>query len=249
MKREGKLLTLPEIEGKTFICGDLHGCYFDFMRLLAIVGFNEEKDRVICCGDLIDRGTDSLMCVTLLEEPWFFTVLGNHEEFLVDTCYQRIEPNYTAKDHLWIRNGGMWAYSLSPQEAIDIAEKMCRLPVGIEAIVNGETIAIIHADPLHYNWTTTKDALRGMPENHMKELTPTQENIIQTAIWSRGQVDEDKYVDGCHLMVHGHTIVDEPRFLSNRLFLDTGSFLKYWDGENGHISILCVNTREITGER
>jgi serine/threonine protein phosphatase 1 len=36
--------------------------------------FDPYKDLLICVGDLIDRGPDSLQCLQLLKRPWFKTV-------------------------------------------------------------------------------------------------------------------------------------------------------------------------------
>ena len=48
-------------------------------------------DRVIAVGDLIDRGTGVLDGLKLLGVPWFFTILGNHEQMQID-AYQA-DPN------------------------------------------------------------------------------------------------------------------------------------------------------------
>lgn len=40
---------------KTYIIGDIHGCYHTFLELLFKIGISE-GDSIICTGDLIDRG-------------------------------------------------------------------------------------------------------------------------------------------------------------------------------------------------
>lgn len=41
---------------KTFVIGDIHGCYDKFERLLEIIHGDFKKDRLILLGDYIDRG-------------------------------------------------------------------------------------------------------------------------------------------------------------------------------------------------
>lgn len=89
--------------GRDFIVGDLHGQISFFRALLDEVKFNPEIDRVFSCGDLIDRGVDSGECLALLDEPWFFACLGNHELMMFD-----VHRGFM-NDHLWFENGGTWA--------------------------------------------------------------------------------------------------------------------------------------------
>jgi serine/threonine protein phosphatase 1 len=70
--------------GKDYVIGDLHGCFTLLERLLAEVEFDKANDRLFSVGDLADRGPESLRCLELLAEPWFFAVQGNHEGMLTD---------------------------------------------------------------------------------------------------------------------------------------------------------------------
>ena len=36
--------------------GDIHGCLEPLNRLLEAVGFKKGVDRLICCGDIVDKG-------------------------------------------------------------------------------------------------------------------------------------------------------------------------------------------------
>ena len=72
------------IDGRDFVVGDLHGCYDELFALLKHVKFDYKNDRVFSTGDLIDRGPKSEECLQLLSKPWFFSVLGNHEDLLIE---------------------------------------------------------------------------------------------------------------------------------------------------------------------
>ena len=71
-------------QGKDYIVGDLHGCFSLLERLLQAVGFDKSQDRLFSVGDLIDRGPESLRCLQLLDESWFYAVQGNHEVMLAE---------------------------------------------------------------------------------------------------------------------------------------------------------------------
>lgn len=66
-----------------YVVGDLHASYSLLMQELKNLNFDFHNDLLICTGDLIDRGTENLECITLLEQPWFVTVRGNHEEMCI----------------------------------------------------------------------------------------------------------------------------------------------------------------------
>lgn len=89
----------PNVEGRDFIIGDLHGCYDELLKLLVHVQFDQSKDRLFSTGDLLDRGPKSAECMELLNEPWFHCVLGNHEEILMYKLKMLEGENFQAFKH------------------------------------------------------------------------------------------------------------------------------------------------------
>jgi len=64
---------------KIWVIGDLHGCYDSFCALLQTIGLRPQ-DRVICLGDLINRGPKSAQILELFcNDPRFSCILGNHD--------------------------------------------------------------------------------------------------------------------------------------------------------------------------
>ena len=196
-------------QGRDFIIGDLHGMYEQLFEHLQAVNFDVEKDRCFSCGDLIDRGPDSEKCLSLIREPWFFPVRGNHEETLIQTVRN---PNSTTLAD-WVSNGGRWHLMVSSAKMNQYASELEALPLLIEIErADGKRIAVCHAEyPLPY-WNP--DEVSGDPGLHR----PLQ--------WSRRKCyDRDEsVVSGIDYIVCGHTIVDIPFTLGNTLFIDTGCF-------------------------
>jgi serine/threonine protein phosphatase 1 len=81
--REVRLLRLQaNSRRRDIVVGDLHGHRDALFRLLDKARFDPASDRVFCTGDLVDRGPDSMGCLSLLGEPWFWSVPGNHGQSL-----------------------------------------------------------------------------------------------------------------------------------------------------------------------
>jgi serine/threonine protein phosphatase 1 len=101
-------------KGRDLIVGDIHGCLDAFNRLLKKSNFNHKKDRVICTGDLTHRGPDSLACLQLLKEPWFYAVRGNHEENTIDALNLHFGMPTTKADAFYqlAIDGGLWLCEL-----------------------------------------------------------------------------------------------------------------------------------------
>lgn len=69
--------------GRTFVVGDLHGCYDELLALLGAAGFGAD-DRVVCVGDLVTKGEKSREVLELfISDARFTSVLGNHDRALL----------------------------------------------------------------------------------------------------------------------------------------------------------------------
>ena len=83
---------LLELEAPIKICGDIHGQYYDLLRLFEYGGFPPEANYVFL-GDYVDRGKQSLETICLLlafkiKYPEnFFILRGNHECASINRIY------------------------------------------------------------------------------------------------------------------------------------------------------------------
>ena len=102
------------LQGRDFIVVDLHGHPDVLRRLMDHVGFDYDTDRLFSVGDLVDRGPNSAGALELLDAPWLYPVLGNHDAMLLAILnlghvreMRREEAQRTAAyAELFTRNGG-----------------------------------------------------------------------------------------------------------------------------------------------
>ena len=73
----------------SYVIGDVQGCYDDLMLLLKKINFKKNKDTLIFCGDLVNRGGQSLKVLR-----WVYkhrqqcrVTLGNHDLSLLAQYY------------------------------------------------------------------------------------------------------------------------------------------------------------------
>ena len=88
--REQKMLV--ELEAPLHVCGDIHGQYYDLLRIFEHCGYPGEYNYLFL-GDYVDRGKQSLETICLLlcykiKYPDKVTLLrGNHESSVTNRIY------------------------------------------------------------------------------------------------------------------------------------------------------------------
>lgn len=134
------------VRGRDWVVGDLHGHRAAFERELDCLGFDPARDRVLSVGDLVDRGPDSLGTLTLIEEPWFHAVLGNHELMLLN--YLRFYSSRLHARKLYPCGGGGWieeAMARHRKLLRRLADRVIELPIALH--VEGDVpFNVMHGD-------------------------------------------------------------------------------------------------------
>ena len=92
----------------TYAIGDVQGCKKPLTKLLKEIKFNAQKDTLWFCGDLVNRGPNSLETLRFIKQLGSnaVVVLGNHDLHLlaiahgVSTCRRKdtIRPILEAPD-------------------------------------------------------------------------------------------------------------------------------------------------------
>ena len=83
-----------ELKNKNFnICGDIHGQFYDLLKIFNEFGYPSEVNPYLFNGDFVDRGSFSveciitLLCFKLLYPKHFYLARGNHESRNLNKVY------------------------------------------------------------------------------------------------------------------------------------------------------------------
>lgn len=217
MKYEPVVRFERNLAGRDFVVGDVHGCFSALADELRRIKFDPEFDRLFACGDLVDRGPESELVLEWLEKPWFHSVMGNHEDMALEYIMGNIPPQ------LLVRNGGAWLVATLEPDRWQYVDAFSALPIAIELETSGGTLGIVHSQCISSTWDEMVDALRSTKDGAWAR---------SACMWGRERYElavEQQiayHIPGVKATIGGHTVVDNPLWLSNMLMIDTGACFK-----------------------
>lgn len=254
--------TLPANKiGRDFTIGDIHGDYNGVFRLLDKVKFTED-DRLFSTGDLTDRGPDSIACLSLVMEKWFFPVISNHDVELIYFTNGLISANHFYEDNyrlfllpfleefLYNKHGQRYSTQASELwEAYIPALQQCPFIYTIE-----DEFHILHAElkPTYTNKDMMADDSvlndRYMHLNTYNTIMPMYSGLYSRTIWKNHKHNPDMLKQYANLFHHsdviysGHTPVDNcaPLRVGQLVNIDTGGY--FGDATHG-LSIVEHSTQ------
>lgn len=196
--------------GQDYVVGDLHGQLDLLFETLFTIGFRPDCDRLFCVGDLIDRGPRSLGCLELLADPWFFAVLGNHEDMMLDALVNQDASTYLH----WIENcGGEWVRDVDGGYLSRLIKNHClTLPLTISVPCGRGTVGLIHAAVTSGQWGVF---------DHDSDIW--NRRIARDRHDPDASLPTEAQVDGIDAVVVGHNVTPAPFVRGNTLSLDTGA--------------------------
>lgn len=203
--------------GRDLVVGDIHGCFTKLQQALDAADFDPDAgDRLFSVGDLVDRGPESNLVLDWIDRPWFFPVIGNHE----DMAIRWGRPDCRMDPVLYARNGGTWNIGNTAPERLAISDALSALPLAIEVETEQGLVGIIHAEPTE-DWDALRAILQdeAIPRARMKQLR-------ECVLWDRSRVEEghQSVIKGLRAAVVGHTPVKRPGWLGSVLYIDTGAW-------------------------
>lgn len=193
-------------QGADYFVGDIHGNYALLIEQLKKIQFNFNVDRLFAVGDIIDRGEQSEKCLELLIEPWFNSVLGNHEYLFLQgfnspECWQ-----------ILIKNGGQWIkkWFNTPNKLLAWAHLVrIKMPLSMSVKTEFGIIGITHAEA-PADW-------------HELESLEVNEKSIIPLIWQRRNLIEPsgEAINNIDAVIHGHNSLKSTIIINNQLWIDT----------------------------
>jgi len=201
--------------GRDFVAGDVHGCFDQLDAALELAGFDPERDRCFCVGDLVDRGPSSAAVLDWLAEPWLHSCRGNHEEMALTA------PQSVRGLVWWLYgNGGDWWLEQDAAARQRFTQAFRSLPLAMEVDTVHGRVGIVHADvPDGQSW----------PEL-IADLEAGDVHTRHVALWGRDRAEGrvTSPVEGIDRVVCGHTISPNglPQVVGNVWLIDTGAFLQ-----------------------
>lgn len=204
----------PNIQGKDYVVGDIHGMFDELITELDRIGFDYDNDRLFAVGDLVDRGHQNLEVLQLLKSRWFYSVRGNHEQWAIDNfTYYNTQMQRSHMTH-----GGMWFYDLDDTWQQNVVRICQTLPLMLETEVDGKRVGFVHGDIS--DWDTARITIKELLEEDIgSDITAAK------LLWGRTRIQngialEVKGIDHVFL---GHTPLEKVVRLGNTTYIDTGA--------------------------
>ena len=136
--------------------GDIQGCFRSLKRLLHRVGFDQNRDRLWCVGDLVNRGPGNLATLRFVRDlgDQATCVLGNHDLHLLAIVLGGHKP----------RRSDTLADVLAAPDCPELAHWLRTLPL----LVREGDVAMVHAGVPHTWDLDTASALAAEVEGAIR---------------------------------------------------------------------------------
>ncbi len=228
------------------VVGDVHGCIDELRALLQLLGYapwgagyrHPDGRRVVFVGDLVDRGPSSVqvmeVALAMLAAETALLVVGNHDNKFMRWLLGR--PVRVARHGLGLTIAEV--EGLPAEQRTDLWRRslhvLRRAPGYL--LLDAGRLVVTHAGILdgmlgHWNRRIADFCLYGDVAGVDQHGHPIRRD------WAAArQAGED-----APLVVYGHTVVDEPRWINRTIDVDTGCVF------GGQLSALRYPEMELVG--
>lgn len=223
-----KVTALPRLQAPVAVIGDVHGRDDLLEALLVRLAADPEarEMRVICVGDMVDRGPGSAGVLRRLQalaaDPGPFAsltcLMGNHDRMLLDFLDRPAEAGPR-----WLHYGGaetLESFGVSPTRAASTGSAGDRLQALAEGLRDkmGALPAWMASLPLRW----CEETLWVIHAGAHPRKDPARQSD-HACLWGEpafytGARRDDLWV------AHGHTIVGDPVAQGGRITVDTGAW-------------------------
>ena len=215
--------------------GDVHGCHAQMRSILNYIDSADSVAPVIFVGDYVDRGEDSKNVLSdILElqktaDREVICLKGNHEEMVLRFLD---DPGKTGPG--WLRYGGLQTLaSFSVRANASDPDQLAQTRDALVEAMGDEMITWLREMPSC--WVSGNVAVTHAGAN---PNSPMSEQTTKSLHWGHPDFERIPRQDGMWV-VHGHTIVDQPKIEAGRISIDTGAYA------TGHLTTAYVSAAGI----
>jgi Calcineurin-like phosphoesterase len=214
---------MPDENSRLYVIGDIHGRLDLLNRLIDAIHRDADqfggKTLTVTLGDYVDRGPDSRGVIErLMANPFpgeFIGLKGNHEALLA----KFLEDPFTGSQ--WRHLGGLETLQ---SFGLPVGKLMLNRDYDLAASQLRTALLPEHLKFLASLKTSLTVGLFFLCHAGIRPGVPLKRQREEDLLWIRDDFlhCED---DFGKIVVHGHTPVERPEFLSNRINIDTGAFI------------------------
>jgi len=192
---------------RVLVVGDIHGDYAQLIDSLTRLNFDPVADTLICLGDMVDRGPDSVAVLDYLHGVNAVMLLGNHEHLMLESVLNNDDEALA----MWNQNGGRWHEQYDKEQLIDFCQPLLTLPLSIKLTYQNHTIGLSHTISPDWNW-----------QHYPQSLADTVSDLL----WHRSVFKRRMVIDnvGVDFSIHGHNPSQVPVWIGNTYHIDTGYY-------------------------
>lgn len=216
-----------DVPGTVYAVGDIHGMpdLLDGLVEQILADATEQEtvgpNTLIFMGDYVDRGPDSRGVLRILTElepspgNEIVFLLGNHEAIMLDF----VSDPLTYRQ--WLDWGGIQtlaSFDVAPVMASSAEEELERAAAELKEALGEYRTFLQTATVMKHRIGNVLFCHAGMIPD-----VPYEEQPDDRLLWGSRRFMERGGIPG-YWTVHGHTIVDEPGFIDNRIAIDTGAY-------------------------
>ena len=220
----------------TYCISDIHGEYDLFMRLMEKIKYSE-SDRLIVCGDFIEKGASSVRLMkTIFDLPNAYCIMGNHEYMFFKFYRAGMHSAILDFDAILLHLQRYFPYDGNLLDW-DTVDRLTGLPYYIE----DESFICVHA---------------GLPMDDAGKILPLDEALPEELVHDRRFKDPNVLPKESKCVFFGHTpttyIAPEPKIITYlkpdrpessrsisdycKIHLDTGASM------SGVLGCFCVDS-------
>lgn len=228
---------MPQPQSAVCVIGDLHGMADLLTAMLTLIADqpNSATARIICVGDMIDRGPNSAAVLNTLR-AWcraaptrHICLMGNHERMLLDFL---ADPARHGKR--WIAAGGaetLISYGLTARiDAATPAARFTALADALRAALPDGMLDWLTTLPLYW-----QDGGLGVVHAAADPALPLADQPADALLWGHRLFPTTARPDGLWI-AHGHVVVPKVHIADGRIAVDTGAY------RTGRLSALWLDS-------